>query len=391
LTNPIVHNIRIIYGNSSKVITVTKKSDIFRMIVNEANVGMAIGQRRADGVLDHFMEVNNELCRILGYTRDELLKLTPHDIVPVERHIGYRPIKAGETTDYETERLAKDGKRVPVELRSRVFKVDDTEYALVVLKDISKQKKMEKELQQYSMKLEEMVDERTRQLTEAHRRLVRTEKLAAIGQLASGIAHDMGTPLTVITIVADYLKEKLVDNDEIVTTQLARLARQAKIANRIARDLLDFARAREPEFEEMHLSGAINEALNRVDIPESVDLELHMREGLPKVSIDLDQIMRVFSNILRNAIQAMPDGGTIAIRTSYDNKFVLIEIIDSGVGIPAHNMKNIFEPLFTTRSKQGSTGLGLAICKSIIEAHNGVIEVDSQEGAGATVTIKFPV
>jgi len=370
--------------------TMKKKSDFYSTIFSKANVGIAIGQRKPDGTLDNFTQVNDELSKMLGYTRDELLQMTPHDLVPADRHAGYKPIKTGKTTDYETERLAKDGRRVSVELRSHVFKVDDVEYVLVVLKDISERKKMEEALRQHSVKLEEMVDERTHQLTEAHKRLVRSEKLAAIGQMASGMAHDMGTPLTVITNVADYLKEVLDDADETVKTQLHRLEKQAQIANHIASDLLDFAKVRVPELEKITIDALLNEVLRQIDMPQNIVVTIEHQDDNCKVLIDFDQMVRVLSNIIGNAIQAMPDGGELEINTGEVGSHILVEIKDTGIGIPAYNLQKVFEPLFTTRSNQGSTGIGLAICQSIVEAHNGAIEVDSQEGLGTTFTIKLP-
>jgi PAS domain S-box-containing protein len=350
----------------------------YRMLFNSSNDAVMVHHMDAQGNYGNYIEANDEACRMFGYTRKQLLNLRPRDLVAPERvntldakHT--RVLAKDKHTVFETALQARDGVTIPVEVSSHGFDYKGRHLVIAVIRDITERKRTES------------------QLAEAQEKLTRNEKLAALGQLASGIAHDMGTPLTVIANVVDYLRETLVDLDDITMTQLDRLERQANIANNIASDLLDFSKVREPEFSEMQIRNAVKEALYPLAIPESIVLELEIDQVLPKVLIDSDQMARVFSNIVKNAYLSMPNGGKLQIRTRHDDKYVLTEIVDTGVGIPIYDMRKIFEPLFTTRSKQGSTGIGLAICKSIVEAHSGVIEVDSQEGVGTTFIIKLPI
>jgi len=245
----------------------------------------------------------------------------------------------------------------------------------------------EEELRHHREHLEELVEERTRELRDAHELLVVSEKLAAIGQLASGVGHELRNPLGVIGNSAYYLNTKLKDADEKVIKHVGILKREVGRANRIITDLLDFSRVRPPSLEESDVNGIIKETLAEIEVPENISVETELDGKLPKILVDTDQTRQVFVNIISNALDVMPEGGKLDIETGVSGDFVEIMLRDTGEGIPEENLQKIFKPLFTTKAR--GIGLGLAIVKGIIDSHKGKIEAKSQAGKGAVFTVKL--
>ncbi|MCK5237405.1 MAG: HAMP domain-containing protein [Deltaproteobacteria bacterium] len=237
--------------------------------------------------------------------------------------------------------------------------------------------------------LADAFNEMTFKLGNAQEKLVRSEKLAAVGQLASSIGHELRNPLGVIGNSAYFLNMKLKDADEKILKHIDILQREVNRSNAIITDLLDFSRASKPTTEVVELKLVIEDALVGVELPENVTLETRLDENLPPVLIDPGQIRQVFQNLIYNALQAMPDEGRLEITTAVTNDFVETKIKDTGEGISEENIKKIFEPLFTTKAK--GIGLGLAIVKGIIDMHKGLIEVTSEAGKGTTFTVKLPL
>lgn len=225
-------------------------------------------------------------------------------------------------------------------------------------------------------------------LKEAQEQLMRKEKLAAIGQLASGVGHELRNPIGVIGNSVYYLNMKLKDVDEKTKKHLDILQREVQRSNTIITDLLDFSRVKPPSLEKSDVNSLVKEALTGIKLPENITIESQFDKNLPKIPVDLEQIQRVFLNIVSNAFGAMPEGGKLEIKTGVKGDFIEIMFKDTGEGIAKENLKKIFEPLFTMKAK--GIGLGLAIVKSIVDAHNGSIEVESEVGKGATFTVKLP-
>jgi len=223
--------------------------------------------------------------------------------------------------------------------------------------------------------------QRTKQLEDA-------ERLAAIGQLASAVGHEIRNPLGVIKNSVYFLGLKLKDTDEKVTKHLRIMEKEVNSANLIVGDLLDFARRRPPVLQETDLNKILRTAAIDSLIPENIELVMKLSE-MPQMLLDQEQLRRVFLNIILNAIQAMPEGGKMTIQTSRHDDSVRIGFTDTGVGIPKENMPKIFTPLFSTKAK--GIGLGLTICKQIVEAHDGNITVKSKVGEGSTFTIELPI
>jgi len=255
--------------------------------------------------------------------------------------------------------------------------------------EITKRKNAEEMLKEYSEKLEYMVEERTKKLEKAQERLRRQEKLAAIGELASVVSHELRNPIGVIGNSVYYLSMKLKDADEKTRKHLNILQREVQRSNGIITDLLNFSRVRPPSLEKSDLNSIVKEALTDIKFPENITLETQLAEKLPRIPLDPDQIRRVFQNIISNASGSMPGGGRLEIKTGIKEDFVEITFKDTGEGISKENLPKIFEPLFTTKAK--GTGLGLAMVKSIVDSHKGDIEVESEVGKGSSFTVKLPI
>ncbi len=233
------------------------------------------------------------------------------------------------------------------------------------------------------------LDKQTRELQDAQEQLIRKEKLAIIGQLASCISHELRNPLGVINNSTYYLKMVLEDADEKIKKHLDILQKEVVRSNQIITDLLTFAKVKKLKFTNSNLNKILEDVLKYVEIPENISIEKQLNTNLPHFKLDEEHVFRAILNIITNALQALGDEGKIVLRTSRIDNFVVIQIMDNGDGIPEENLEKIFEPLYTTKAK--GTGLGLAIVKEIIDEHKGSIEVESKVGEGTTFTIKLPL
>ena len=254
-----------------------------------------------------------------------------------------------------------------------------------------RQLELEQSLRGYYEQLEKEVDIRTKDLEQVQEKLIRSERLAAVGELASGVGHELRNPLNVIRNCAYLLNMALTEkSDEEAANTLKVLDKQIDIANKIVTDLLDFTRIRPPSQVRVDLKNLINESLSWTTVPEQVSVHVNLNGHSQQVRTDPEQMSRVFSNIISNAVQAMNGKtGELNISTGADDNFVSVIFQDNGCGIPEENMEKIFEPLFTTKPK--GIGLGLAISKRLVEQNGGKIEVASQVGQGTTFTVKLPL
>ncbi len=219
--------------------------------------------------------------------------------------------------------------------------------------------------------------------------LYRKEKLATIGKIAGSIGHEIRNPLGVISNSTYFLNIKLKDSDEKVKKHLNILQREILRVNEIISDLLDFTRIKQPFFKEVDINIFIKDILENFKFPENIILKKHLDAELPRIQIDSNQIQQAFQNIILNAIQAMPEGGKLEIKTLTSENTVEIVFKDTGVGIPRENLQKIFEPLFTTKAK--GIGLGLSIVKDIVESHKGMIYVESEVDVDTSFTVKLPI
>ena len=255
-------------------------------------------------------------------------------------------------------------------------------------------KQAEGALREYSERLAEMVEKRTKELRDAHERLVRSEKLAVLGQLAGGVGHELRNPLGVISNAVYFLQMTLSDADETTREYLGIISSEVRNSEKIVSDLLDFSRTRAPEREEVAVSELVVQVLEKHPPPEEVRVSSEIAPDLPPVFVDPRQMGQVLVNLVTNAYQAMPEGGRLVIKTSEvsgkppRSQWVALSITDTGCGISQENMERLFEPLFTTKAR--GIGLGLAVSRNLVEANGGSLEVESELGKGSTFTVTLP-
>ena len=227
---------------------------------------------------------------------------------------------------------------------------------------------------------------------EMEEKLARSERLAAIGELSAGVAHELRQPLGVINNSVYYLKKKLKDiTQEKVKKHLTMLEKEVKHANYLITDLVAFASREAPVFNECNINQTIEEVLFSFEIPPNIEVKKELEKSIPTISADSYQIQRVCFNLVSNAMSAMPKGGYLEIRTGEDKdgENIVISITDTGEGIPKENIAKVFEPYFTTKAR--GLGLGLSLCKKYLEAHGGRIELESDVGKGTTFIVKLPL
>jgi signal transduction histidine kinase/CheY-like chemotaxis protein len=241
-------------------------------------------------------------------------------------------------------------------------------------------------------RLFEGVKQQMAELKQTQAQLVQSTKLAAIGELAANIAHEINNPLTTVLGFASFIAERLPENDP-TREELGLIQEEASRARDIVRDLLQFSRQRdfmpEPADVNMVLEQVVGMvrrqgALNAITVNEEL-------ADLPMVEMDVPRIKQVFLNIINNAVYAMKGGGALAIRTTLDGSQVRIAFADTGPGIPAEILSRIFDPFFTTKPEVSGTGLGLSVSLGIVQSHGGSIDVQSDVGKGTTFTISLPV
>jgi len=233
-----------------------------------------------------------------------------------------------------------------------------------------------------------------RQLANAQQALVQSEKLASMGQLAAGIAHEVNNPLGVVLLYSQLLLEECDPKAEQYQ-DLKKIAEQADRCKKIVSGLLNFARKNQVTLKTVKIDEFLSACGHAVVVPERVRLVMAGRVADPETELDPDQMMQVFTNLMNNAIEAMPGEGTLTVSAAGDAESVQVSIIDTGLGIPRENIKKVFEPFFTTKQGGKGTGLGLAICYGIVKMHRGSIMVQSNADpkagpTGTTMTVKLP-
>lgn len=233
--------------------------------------------------------------------------------------------------------------------------------------------------------------------TQAERKLIQAEKLAAVGEMAAGVAHELNNPLTTVVGFTELVLEELPDNDQN-KTDLAMVLREARRARDVVRRLLDFSRSSEIERNRVDLNEILDDVLaltNHLLHTSGVMLNTKLAKKMDWVFMDRNQMKQVFLNLFHNAIQAMPNGGALTVESKkrqHDGRsWVTASIKDTGMGISQEDREHLFEPFFTTRSKEGGTGLGLSVSYGIVSDHGGFIEVDSEEEKGTCFTVWLPI
>ncbi|HXU93448.1 MAG TPA: ATP-binding protein, partial [Gallionella sp.] len=236
--------------------------------------------------------------------------------------------------------------------------------------------------------LDAKIRERTGQLLEAQEELVRREKLAVLGQVADTVGHELRNPLGVINNAAYFLETVLDDADGTTKEYLGIIKEETANAERIVSDLLDAVRTKQPHQTAVDVIEVIGHALRKCNVPASISVKQDIPQTLPLVRVDPMHLYQVFWNLITNAVEAMPQGGTLELRVVEAPQGLRISIKDSGTGIAPEQMDQLFQPLFTTKARR--VGLGLVVVKNLTQVNGGSVEVESEPGKGSVFTVTLP-
>jgi two-component system sensor histidine kinase AtoS len=320
---------------------------------------------------------NQAAAKMHGYSAEELMTLnikdldTPDAAAAVPARIE-RMLKGGEWLKAEVTHCAKDGRVFPIELSAGVFEFGNHKYILAIDRDITERKQAQEALQ-------------------------RAEQIRTAGELATGLAHEIKNPLAGIKVTMETLAEEpyLSEEDRSV---LFKVIDEIKRIEGLIKGLLNFARPPKPQFTPTDVNTVLDTAAQLVLKNRShasgetgaIDMVKELSPDLPEIIGDPMQLKQVFMNLLLNAVDAMPEGGTVVLKTSFGEAAhaVMVDISDTGKGIDARVLDKMFQPFFTTKSK--GTGLGLAISKRLIEEHGGKISIENNKGGGSTFRISLP-
>ena len=344
----------------------------FRAIFDAAPVGIALADEQGRAI-----ESNQALRDLLGYTTEELrartyVDYTHPDDLPDNLELSHQ-IVTGERASFQLEKRYIHKDSTPIWVRVNVASVQDAEgnfeYAVVVVESIDERKLLEE-------------------------RLLQSQKLEAMGRLAGGVAHDFNNVLTAITGYSDLLLARPRLPEE-VRTEVAEIKRAAQRAATLARQLLAFGGKQTLEPRVLALNEVVREIeamLTRL-IGEHIELRTTLADELGPVRVDPGQIEQVIVNLVLNARDAMPDGGTLTLATEnveLDIPWVKLSVTDTGKGMDDQTAARIFEPFFTTKEAEKGTGLGLATVYGIVEQSGGHVDVWSRPGEGAVFTVLLP-
>jgi len=353
-----------------------------------------------DGILSvdmdgHITECNDACVHMLGYSKDELKNMTYQQLTPEkwrkmdEEIVREQIIKRGYSDLYEKEYIRKDGSVFPINLRA--WLVRDEKWRPIamwgIVRDITKSKQLESELKRYSEHLEQLVEERTRKLKNA-------ERLAAIGETAAMVGHDIRNPLQTIEGAVYLAKEEIKAlpsrTEEInnIDEMLSTIREETVYVDKIVSDLQDYTRPLAPRLEETKVQPLLDSILADADVSQNVEVSVTVEQDCCTITVDPTMMKRILTNLVLNALQAMPNGGKLTIKATKKQEAVLITVQDTGTGISEENKPKIFQPLFSTKAK--GQGFGLAVVKRLVEAHKGEITLESEAGKGTTFSILLP-
>ncbi len=247
------------------------------------------------------------------------------------------------------------------------------------------------ELEKLNRTLENRVEARTRELKSAQEELIKKERLAAMGQMASVVSHEIRNPLAVMNNSIYFIKTKLGSSaDPKILKHINIIESEIRQANGIIDEILSFARTRDLNPKPTDLNAYIDDLLSTYPLPQHIILEKIFYRGRIIVDIDQDEMNQVIRNLIKNAIEVMPERGKITVRTDISvEKMARIDVSDTGPGIPKEVLEKLFTPFFTTKAR--GTGLGLAVVKKVIERHKGKVEIETEQGKGTTFKLYIPI
>ncbi len=359
----------------------------------------------------HLWDINYTKGEITGIWDDSTRDHFGADVITYDRWIqGLHPDDrdavhqkfldhaAGKTQMFEAEyRITGiDNKEIWLQSRGKINErnPDGTPIRMVgTSRDITTRKNVEHELNRYRRHLEDLVEERTAELTAMQDRLLTSERLAILGRFAGSVAHEIRNPLSVISNSVYFLRMRLPSGDEKITSALERIRKQIDHSLSIIDSMLSLTRQGDPDMTPIDLSSALPSLIAPDSIPERISCETFTPSSPVIVMFDKQQLIVAINNLLQNAVQAISGNGSITITLSTATHDGIetgdITISDTGAGIPPEDLDRIFQPLFTTKSY--GMGFGLAIVKTIVEKHNGTISVETGTGIGSKFTIAIPL
>ena len=349
-----------------KAVQIERLKDFSENIVESLNVGVLAVD--LDGAVESW---NTQLERLIGVPRHEAVGRKLEEVLPSDlvAEIEARADDERVSSLYKFRMPSRGGRNlvVNVSIAPLVGKSGDRIGRLILVDDITQRIRLEEQL-------------------------VQTEKLTSLGLLAAGVAHEVNTPLAVISNYIQMLAKQLPSGDP--RHQLIdKVVKQTFRASEIVNNLLNFSRTGAAEFTEVDLNAVVEETLSLVAHPfktAHVQVMRNLQQELPPVRGSNNKLQQVFLNLFMNARDAMPSGGVVEVRTASNNGSVEIEITDTGSGIPRENLHRIFDPFFTTKSSGRGTGLGLSVSYGIIKEHAGKIDVRSTQGKGTSFRLEFP-
>ena len=323
---------------------------------------------------DQVIFANDQAIKLFGAVKaDEILGKSPFRLFHPDYHAAiheriHELLEGSTLVPLAEEQIIRvDGTAVDVDVSAARFTDEEGPAILVMLRDISERKHLQEQLR-------------------------KTERIAELGTLASGMAHEIGTPMNVILGRAEYLMDRV--REEPVKKGLQTIITQVERITRVMNQLLAFARRKPPERIPLALNEVVDSSVEMFQerlAKARVLVELDVDGRCPKVLADADQMSQVLINLIMNAIHAMPEGGTLRIALRSAGDLIQLTVADTGHGIPAEAVKKIFEPFFTTKEFGKGTGLGLTVVKGIVEEHQGTIAVESEPDKGTTFTIRLPM
>jgi len=327
----------------------------------------------------------NKAAEKYGLKREEIIGLNVRDLIQQDfwQKIlkDLKLAKQGKPVKSEVE-IVTPKVRIFVEYNSNPIKIGDKVVGIqVIARDITQRKQSEKIFRE----LHESIKQ---ELKETQAKLVQSERLAAIGELAQMVAHDIRNPLMGIAGAVYYLKTRLEPKlDDTETKMLKIIEENLRYTDKIVSDLQEYSREIKLRLRMANVKVLLKKALTLVHVPENIQV-IDKTCKSHKMKVDPDKVVRVFVNVIKNAVEAMPEGGKLTVKSRKMQNYIEISFIDTGVGVPKEKLENIGKPLFTTKAK--GMGFGLAICNRIMEAHEGKLVIESSVGKKTTVTLRFP-
>ncbi len=342
-----------------------------------------------------FRSLSPAFERITGWKVEEwigkpFVSIIHPDDLPHAYDIFRNTLAGASTPSFRLRIARKSGAYFDADLSITPLGRDVVNGALGIARDVTERKQMEEKIRQLNEELELKVQERTRQLLSAQEELVRKEKLAVLGQVAGSVGHELRNPLGVMNNAVYFLQAVLTDADETVKEYLNIISHEITNSERIVSDLLDSVRTKPPRPEAATVRELVEQTLGKLSIPSAVKVRVEIPEVFPALHVDPLQIHQVLRNLVSNAVEAMPEGGTLEISAAADQMAgtITISVRDSGTGIDPEIVPKLFLPLFTTKAR--GIGLGLVVVKNLTEANGGRVEVRSEPGKGSVFSITLP-